>query len=76
MSSHEYNTRGKKRESSIGQDNVLANIIIANDVSFSIGKLRDEFINLKNIIIKRLQDDCKKDVKNQKVELEMQVFTL
>lgn len=56
MSSHAYNTSEQKQESITSQDDVLIKLEknIVNHVS--IGKLKDVFINSKDIIIKRLKD--------------------
>ena len=56
MSFHAYNTREQKQESITSQDNVLTKLeknIVNHE---SIGKLKDVFINSKDIIIKRLKD--------------------
>ena len=56
MPSHAYNTSEQKQEFITSQDNVLTKLEknIVNHVS--IGKLKDVFINSKDIIIKRLKD--------------------
>ena len=59
---HDYNTRGKERygNSSI-DDDPLANAKFEENITYHIDaserSLRDEFLNLKDIVIKRLQDE-------------------
>ena len=59
---HGYNTRGKERygNSSI-DDDPLANAKFEENITYHIDaserSLRDEFLNLKDIVIKRLQDE-------------------
>ena len=59
---HDYNTRGKERygNSSI-DDDPLANANFEENITYHIDaserSLRDEFLNLKDIVIKRLQDE-------------------
>ena len=54
---YEYNTRGKRQELSINQEDILTQLEenIINNIKLSIKNLRDAIINLKCIIIKRLQ---------------------
>lgn len=59
---HDYNTRGKERygNSSI-DDDPLANAKFEENITYHIDaserSLRDEFLNLKDTVIKRLQDE-------------------
>lgn len=59
---HDYNTRGKERygNSSI-DDDPLANAKFEENITYHIDaserSLRDEFLNLKDIIIKKIQDE-------------------
>ena len=59
---HDYNTRGKERygNSSV-DDDPLANAKFEENITYHIDtserSLRDEFLNLKDIVIKRLQDE-------------------
>ena len=55
---HEYNTRGKRQDLSINQENILTQLQenLINNIKLSMKGLRDENINLKVIFIKRLQD--------------------
>ena len=59
---HDYKTRGKERygNSSI-DDDPLANAKFEENITYHIDaserSLRDEFLNLKDIVIKRLQDE-------------------
>ena len=61
MMAHDYNTRGKKHGNASNDDDPLTNAKleenIINHINASVQSLRDEFLNLKNIIIKRLQDE-------------------
>ena len=55
MSSHEYNTRTKKGDFRKALENLEQNITISiNSVNT---ELKEEINNLKNVIIKRLQDE-------------------
>ena len=60
MSAHDYNTRGKKQELCSNQDdNLLAKMEenILNNMNSKFVDLKNEISNLKDIIIKRLQDE-------------------
>ena len=60
MSAHDYNTRGKKQELCSNQDdNLLAKMEenILNNMNNKFVDLKNEISNLKDIIIKRLQDE-------------------
>ena len=52
--SHDYNTRNKKKSAEMSQD--LVNKLEKSIVQ-SINNLNDEIINLKDMIIKNLQDE-------------------
>ena len=58
---HDYNTRGKKHGNVLNDDDPLTNTKleenIINHINASVSSLRDEFPNLKAIVIKRLQDE-------------------
>ena len=59
---HDYNTRGKERYgNSLIDDDPLANAKFEENITYHIDaserSLRDEFLNLKDIVIKRLQDE-------------------
>ena len=58
MMTHDYNTRGKKH-GNVSNDDPLTNTKleenIINHINASVNSLRDQFLNLKNIVIKRLQ---------------------
>ena len=59
---HDYNTRGKERYgNSSTDDDPLANAKFEENITYHIDaserSLRDEFLNLKDIVIKRLQDE-------------------
>ena len=59
MSAHGYNTRGKKQELCSNQDdNPFAKMEenILNNMNSQFVDLKNEISNLKDIIIKRLQD--------------------
>ena len=56
---HDYNTRGKNASNN---DDPLTNTKLEeniNHVNASVSSLRDGVLNLKDIIIKRLQDENK-----------------
>ena len=61
MMTHDYNTRGKKYGNASNDYDPLRNTKleenIINHINASVSSLRDEFRNLKDIIIKRLQDE-------------------
>ena len=61
MMTHDYNTRGKKHGNVSNDDDPLTNTKleenIINHINASVSSLRDEFLNLKDIVIKRLQDE-------------------
>ena len=63
MMTHDYNTRGKKHGNVLNDDDPLTNTKleenIINHKNASVSSLRDEFLNLKAIVIKRLQDEKK-----------------
>ena len=63
MMTHDYNTRGKKHGNVLNDDDPLTNTKleenIINHINASVSSLRDEFLNLKAIVIKRLQDEKK-----------------
>ena len=57
---HVYNTRGKKHGNASNDDDPLTNTKLEeniNHINASGSSLRDEFLNLKDIIIKTLQDE-------------------
>ena len=58
---HDYNTRGKKHGNASNDDDPVTNAKleenIINQINASVSSLRDDFFNLKDIIIKRLQDE-------------------
>ena len=59
MMTHDYNTRGKNASNN---DDPLTNTKLEeniNHVNASVSSLRDGVLNLKDIIIKRLQDENK-----------------
>ena len=57
---HDHNTRGKKHGNASNDDDPLTNAKqeenIINHINASVSSLRDEFLNLKDIAIKKLQD--------------------
>ena len=61
MMTHVYNTRGKKHGNASNDDDPLTNTKleenIINHINASVSSLRDEFLNLKDIIIETLQDE-------------------
>ena len=61
MMTHDYNTRGKKYGNASNDYDPLTNTKleenIINHINASVSSLRDEFLNLKDIVIKRLQDE-------------------
>ena len=60
MMTHDYNTRGKKYGNASNDDDPLTNTRLEeniNHINASVSSLRDEFRNLKDIVIKRLQDE-------------------
>ena len=60
MMTHDYNTRGKKHGNGSNDDDPLTNTKLEeniNHINASVSSLRDEFLNLKDIVIKRLQDE-------------------
>ena len=58
---HNYYTRGTKHGNASNDDDPLTNTKleenIINHINASVSSLRDEFLNLKDIIIKRQQDE-------------------
>ena len=58
---HDYYTRGKKHGNASNYDDPLTNAKleenIINHINADISSLRDGFLTLKNIVIKRLQDE-------------------
>ena len=58
---HDNNTRGKKHGNVSNDDDPLTNTKleenIINHINASVSSQRDEFLNLKDIVIKRLQDE-------------------
>ena len=58
---HDYNTRGKKHSNASNDDGPLTNANleenIINHINASVSSLRNEFLNLEDIVIKRLQDE-------------------
>ena len=58
---HDYNTRGEKHRNSSNDDDPLTNKKleenINNHINASVSSLKEEFLNLKDIVIKRLQDE-------------------
>ena len=57
---HNYYTRGKKDGNASNDDDPLTNTKLEeniNHINTSVSSLRDEFLNLKGIIIKRQQDE-------------------
>ena len=58
---HNCNNRGKKHGNVSNDDDALTNTKleenIINHINASVSSLRDEFLNLKDIVIKRLQDE-------------------
>ena len=67
--SHEYNTRNKKSVE-MSQD---SSDKLEKSIGHSINSLKDEIINLRDIVIKNLQDENtrlkKWNVQNLKIEL-------
>ena len=61
MMTHDYNTRVEKHGDSSNDDDPLTNTKleenIINHINASVSSLRDGFLNLKDIVIKRLQDE-------------------
>ena len=60
MMTHVYNTRGKKHGNTSNDDDPLTNTKLEeniNHINTSVSSLRDEFLNLKGIIIKRQPDE-------------------
>ena len=60
LMTHDYNTRGKKHGNASNDDDPLTNTKLEeniNHINTSVSSLRDEFLNLKGIIIKRQQDE-------------------
>ena len=61
MMTHNCNTRGKKHGNASNDDDALPNTKleenIINHINASVSSLKDEFLNLKDIVIKRLQDE-------------------
>ena len=60
MMTHNYNTREKKHGNASNDDDPLTNTKLEeniNHINTSVSSLRDEFLNLKGIIIKRQQDE-------------------
>ena len=61
MMTHDYNTREKKHGNASNDDDPLTNTKlvenIINHINAIVSSLRDEFLNLKDIMIKRLQDE-------------------
>ena len=61
MKTHDSYTRGKKHvNDSNDDDDPLTNTKLEENIyhiNTSVSSLRDEFLNLKDIIIKRLQDE-------------------
>ena len=51
--SHDYNTRNKKKSAEMSQDSLDK---LEKSIVQSINSLKDEIINLKDIVIKKLQD--------------------
>ena len=57
---HNYYTRGTKHGNASNDDDPLTNTKLEeniNHINTSVSSLRDEFLNLKGIIIKRQQDE-------------------
>ena len=52
--SHDYNTRNKKKSAEMSQDSLDK---LQKSIVQSINSLKDEIINLKDIVIKNLQDE-------------------
>ena len=61
MMTHDYNTRGKTHGNASNDDDTLTDTKlggnIINHLNAIVSSLRDEFLNLKDIVIKRLQDE-------------------
>ena len=61
LMTHDYNTRGKKHGNASNDDDPLTNSKleenIINHIKASVSCLRDEFLNLKDIVIKKLQEE-------------------
>ena len=61
MMSNNYTTRGKKHGNVSNDDDLLTNTKltenIINHINVSVSSLRDEFLDLKDIVIKRLHDE-------------------
>ena len=58
---HNYYTRGTKHGNASNDDDPLTNTKleenIINHINASVSSLTDEFLNLKDIVIKKLQDE-------------------
>ena len=58
---HDYNSREKKHGNGSNDDDSLTNTKleenIMNHINATVGSIRYEFLNLKDIVIKRLQDE-------------------
>ena len=52
--SHDYNTRNKKKSAEMSQDSLDK---LEKSIVQTINSLKDEIINLKDIVIKNLQDE-------------------
>ena len=61
MMTYNYNTRGKKHGNASNDDDPLADTKlggnIINHLNAIVSFLRDEFLDLKDMVIKRLQDE-------------------
>ena len=57
MPEHEYNTRNKKPDSQVTQPDALSSL--ENRLLAEFKEIKDELINMKNVIITRLQEDNK-----------------
>ena len=61
MMTDDYNTRGKKHGNASNDDDPLTNIKleenIINHINACVSSLTDEFLSLKDIVIKKLQDE-------------------
>ena len=56
LMTHDYNTRGEKHDNALNDDDPLTNTKLEENINHrnaSVNSLRDEFLNLKDIVIKR-----------------------
>ena len=57
---HDYNTRGKKQEPVVKMNQDLQMKDMDNNILSSINSLKDEILNLREIVIKNLQNENEK----------------